>query len=225
MPSVFITGANRGIGLELTRQYAADGWKVVATCRQPEKADELNAIDDVDVYELDVTNRDHLAALARDLDEPFDVVIACAGVMGDRSGQSYGSIDYDDWEDVMQVNLFGSVKTCEAFTPHLERGEQKKLVAITSKMGSIGDASGGVTAYRTSKAALNMAMVAAAGDLKSRGIAVGVLHPGWVQTDMGGPSALITVEESATGLRQVIDGLKPADKAHFLAFDGQTIPW
>jgi NAD(P)-dependent dehydrogenase (short-subunit alcohol dehydrogenase family) len=226
MPSVFITGANRGIGLELARQYAAEGWTVHATCRDPDKAQELQSISGARIHQLDVTDRGRIKEVARIVDDPLDVVIANAGIMGPKGDlQTFGQLDYDGWADTLAVNTLGAVATCEAFTPHLERGERKKMTAITSKMGSIDDTSGGRTAYRSSKTALNMAMTAAAAGLADRGIAVGVLHPGWVQTDMGGPSALISTEESARGLRQVIDGLEPAPKAHFRAFDGKEIPW
>lgn len=227
MPSILITGANRGIGLEFARQYAAEGWAVHATCRNPDKAKDLNNIKGVMVHGLEVTDHPQIDALAAKLDAPFDIVIANAGVSGPRENnvQIFGSLDYDEWRNVFDVNVFAAVKTLEAFTPHLERGKHKKMVAISSKMGSIADTSGGSTLYRTSKTALNMAMTAAAADLAQRGIAVGVLHPGWVQTDMGGPSAMITPSQSVAGMRDVIDGMAPAEKAHFIGYNGEVIPW
>lgn len=227
MPNILITGANRGIGLELARQYAAAGWDVIATARDTAAADDMRAIPGVTARTLDVSDHGMVDDLARRLNQTFDVVIANAGVMGTRDGgaQEFGTLDYGAWLDVMMINTFGAVKTLEAFTPHLERSSQKKMVAITSLMGSITDTSGGMTAYRVSKAALNMALVAAAASLKAKGIAVGVLHPGWVKTDMGGESAPVTRAQSAEGLRSQIDALTPADQAHFKAFDGRTLPW
>ncbi|RFB05287.1 SDR family oxidoreductase [Parvularcula marina] len=226
MSSVLITGANRGIGLEFARQYAASGWTVHAACRQPHSAGELNALGGIRLHEIDVTDHNSIDALAAKIDEPIDVVIANAGVMGPRSDQqSFGSFDYEAWRAVMEVNLYGTVHTCEAFTPHLEKGDQKKLAVLSSKMGSIADTSGGLAHYRTSKTALNMAIMASAAGLAQKGIAAGIFHPGWVQTDMGGPSALITTEECVTGLRQQIAGLPVTAKPDFLTFDGEVLSW
>ena len=227
MPSVLITGANRGIGLELARQYAAEGYTVHACCRKPDEARELKAVDGaVHVHALDVTDHQAVDRLAGLIDGPLDVVIANAGVYGPSSdAQTFGSLDYAALRDTMETNTIGAVKTLEAFAPHAKRSSEKKMAAITSEMGSIGDASGGSTAYRASKAALNMALAVAAPELKRDGVAVALFHPGWVQTDMGGPNARITPEVSAKGLRERIGGLQPADKAPFLAYDGREIPW
>lgn len=226
MRSVLVTGASRGIGEELARSYSADGWVVHATVRDPRDVAALAAMPGVQVHRLDVTDLAAIGQLAASLTIPLDVVIANAGVMGaDGEAQTFGSIDYGAWERVMRVNLMGSVRTCEAFTPHLRRGTGRKLVAITSKMGSLTEAGGGFTAYRTSKTALNMALTAAAPGLAADGIAVGVLNPGWVRTDMGGRSAPTPVGESVAGLRRVIDGLVPGPRATFRNFDGADIPW
>ena len=227
MPTALITGANRGIGLELARQYAADGYTVHACCRNPSDAKELNAIaGDVRVHALDVTDHAAVDRLASEIGDPLDVVIANAGVYGPKSeAQTFGSLDYGALRDTVEVNTIGAVKTIEAFAPHAARSDQKKMAAITSEMGSIADASGGSTAYRASKAALNMALAVAAPELKRDGVAVGLLHPGWVQTDMGGPNARITPEQSARGLKDQVAGLQPSDKAPFLAHDGREIPW
>lgn len=228
MPNVLITGANRGIGLEFARQYAADGWTVHATCRDPDRADALRAIGGVHVHQLDVADIAAVRDLAAAVDTPLDIVIANAGMMEKSSegrAQMFGSLDYDHWRQVLQVNLFGAVATAEAFVPHLKRGDQKKLACITSRMGSIADSSTDYIGYRTSKAALNMALQASAKRLAGDGIAVGALHPGWVATDMGGPNAEITAAESVTGLREVIARLSPKDQAQFLSFRGENIPW
>ena len=227
MPTALITGANRGIGLELARQYAADGYTVHACCRNPDDAKELNALSgDVHVHALDVTDHEAMDRLASEVAAPLDVVIANAGIYGPKSeAQTFGSLDYAALRDTLEVNTIGAVKTIEAFAPHAARSDQKKMAAITSEMGSIADASGGATAYRASKAALNMALAVAAPELKRDGVAVGLLHPGWVQTDMGGPNARITPEQSARGLKARVAELKPSDKAPFLAHDGREIPW
>lgn len=231
MPNLIVTGANRGIGLEYVRQYASAGWTVHATCRQPEKATALTTIKgDVTIHALDVSSISDIQSLANHINHPFDVVIANAGIMGGANtprgaGQQFGSLDYAAWLEVLQINTLSAVATCEAFVPHLQKGEMKKLVATTSLMGSIEDASGGFTAYRSSKTALNMAMSLAAFDLQQDGIAVGVLHPGWVKTDMGGESAPTSATESVSGMRDVIAGLTPGPKAVFKDFTGKTLPW
>ena len=224
MPTVFITGANRGIGLEFVRQYADDGWKVIATCRAPEKASELNALKgDIHIRELDVADRDAVFALAKEIDEPINLVIANAG-KGVWGEGHFGELDYGAWQEFFDVNLFGTVATCEAFAPHL-RKTKGKLAALSTKMASIGDASGGAMAYRTSKTALNMAMKVIAATLAPEGVGVGVYHPGWVETDMGGPNALINTETSVKGLRALFEKMPITDTPKFLAYDGQEIPW
>lgn len=222
MPTVFITGANRGIGLEFVKQYAADGWTVTCTARDPDSAKDLKAIaGDITIKPLDISNRTAIADLAGQTG-PIDVLIANAGMMGAGS-QSFGSLDYDAWADVLQVNVLSTVATIEAFAPKLASGS--KAVALSSLMGSIEDASGGMFAYRTSKTALNMAMKLIAAELEPKGVAVCGLHPGWVQTDMGGPNAAITTTQSVSGLRNVIASLKPGDGQLFVNYDGKKLPW
>ena len=227
MPTALITGANRGIGLELTRAYAADGYKVHACCRTPQEADELKAVQgDVRVHQLDVTNHGAVDTLAGEIGEPVDVLIANAGVYGPKSeAQVFGSLDYDALRDTIETNTLGAIKTCEAFLPLVEKSDGRKIAAITSQMGSIDDASGGSTAYRASKTALNMAMAVAAHEVQGRGVAVGLIHPGWVQTDMGGPNGKVTPEESAKGIKAQIEKLRPADKAPFVTYSGESLPW
>jgi NAD(P)-dependent dehydrogenase (short-subunit alcohol dehydrogenase family) len=227
MATVLITGANRGLGLEFCRQYAADGWQVLACCRNPEAADELAEIPDVRVLPLDISDFaqiDHLAAELKDAS--IDVLINNAGIYGDSPRHGFGHLDYTAWMHTLTVNTLAPVKMAEAFLPHLKRGEQKLLASITSQMGSIADnGSGGSILYRTSKAALNAAMKSLALDLEELGIGVLVLHPGWVKTDMGGPSALIDAEESIAGMRRVLERFTLAQSGEFLKYDGSPLPW
>ncbi|MEE9251638.1 MAG: SDR family NAD(P)-dependent oxidoreductase, partial [Alphaproteobacteria bacterium] len=173
MPTVLLTGANRGLGLEFARQYAAAGWRVLATCRAPEKAAELSALGDgVGLYELDVTDRARIEALAEELEgEAIDLLINNAGVYGSLKAQELGSIDLDLWIEVLRVNTLAPLKMAECFLPHLKAGKRKVIASITSRMGSIGDNDvGGHYIYRSSKAALNAAAKSLAIDLKPFGV-------------------------------------------------------
>lgn len=229
MPTLLITGANRGLGLEFVRQYAADGWEVVAGCRKPDDAAELRALAQgadgrVRVATVDVADAASVEAFASTVGGgPLDLVIAGAGVYGDRP-QGFGEVDYDDWLEVLRVNTLGPVRIAEAFASNLEAGGGK-LVAITSLMGSIADSGGDHILYRSSKAALNAAFKSVALALKPRGVVAMVMHPGWVQTDMGGAGAPVTPEQSIRGMRQVIDALTPADAGTFRDFSGKVLPW
>jgi NAD(P)-dependent dehydrogenase (short-subunit alcohol dehydrogenase family) len=225
MPTVLITGANRGLGLEFARQYAADGWTVIAGCRRPDEASELGAIGGVEVHAVDVAEPAEVESFASAVGErPLDLVIANAGVYG-GDGQTLGDIDYEAFDRTLRVNLFGPLRIAEAFRPHLEKAAGK-LVAITSQMGSIDDnKSGGFIAYRASKAGLNAAWKSVALALAPKGVTAMVMHPGWVATDMGGRQAPTTPEQSVTGMRKVIAGLGPSDAGSFRAFDGRTLPW
>lgn len=224
MPTVLVTGANRGIGLEFVRQYATDGWRVVATCRRPEAADELNALG-VEVHRLDVADFSAVDALARSLaGQAVDLLVNNAGLYGER--QALGGIDYAGWEQVLRVNALAPLKMVEAFLPHLDAGTGKRIACLSSKMGSMAEnSSGGAYVYRSSKAALNAVVKSLALDLRGRGIAVAALHPGWVRTAMGGPGALIGPAESVAGMRRVIDGLTIEGSGHFYAYDGTEVPW
>ncbi len=226
MSTVLITGANRGIGLEFARQYAADGYRVHAACRAPGSADALASLGErVTLHALDVTDHGRIEALAAGLkNEAIDIVINNAGIYGEA--QDFGKIDYAAWEEVMRVNTLAPLKMAECFLPHLEAGKMKMIASITSRMGSIADNNaGGVYIYRSSKAALNAAARSLAIDLAPRGITVIVFHPGWVKTDMGGPGALIDAETSVAGMRAVINGAGPKDSGRFFAYDGAEVPW
>ena len=226
MPTVLITGANRGIGLEFARSFAAEGWSVHACCRQPDKASALKAVaGEVAVHRLDVTNGLQVAGLARELaDQPLDLLLNNAGIYGPRTG--FAQTDYDEWTPVFQVNTMAPLRMAERFVAQVARSERKLIANISSKMGSIGDnARGGSYIYRSSKAALNMIVKSLSVDLAGRGIAVVAFHPGWVQTDMGGPEAALTAADSVAGMHAVIDRLGPADNGKFFNYDGSEIPW
>ncbi|MGH6933013.1 MAG: SDR family oxidoreductase [Dongiaceae bacterium] len=226
MPTVLITGASRGVGLEFARQYAAEGWRVLATCRDPAAATQLKAIKgDMRVHKLDVTDEAGIAALAKSLDgEAIDLLINNAGVLPED--EQLGSTETKAWLNTLLVNTIAPVHVVEQFVEHVARGERKLIANITSRMGSIGDNSSGESyAYRTSKAALNMAMKNVAIELAPRGITVVLFHPGWVKTDMGGPDATVTPQESVGGMRGKIAVLTKADTGKFFTHDGRPLPW
>jgi NAD(P)-dependent dehydrogenase (short-subunit alcohol dehydrogenase family) len=223
MPTVLVTGANRGLGLEFTRQYAADGWHVIACCRKPAEASALKKIKgDVAIEALDVANDADIAKFAKKLKgEAVDLLINNAGVYGPRSGS-----DTDAWLEVIRTNTIAPFRMAEAFAPHVARSKQKTIANITSVMGSIAsNESGGSPIYRSSKAALNMVMKGLSQELKSQGVTVAVFHPGWVKTDMGGTSAPVAIPDSIGGLRKAIAKLKPADTGKFFNYDGKPLPW
>lgn len=227
MPTVLITGTSRGIGLELARAYGAAGWTVIATLRDPEAFDRLAGMPgSVTPTQLDVADPASVAILGERLKGvALDLLIANAGQYGPR-GVRLGQISYPTWQEVMAVNVMGALRVIETFLDHLRAGSGRRIVAVTSKMGSIADnGSGGNYLYRSSKAALNAAMRSVALDLAPEGFAVGVVHPGWVKTAMGGPNALIDTATSVAGMRRVIDGLTVATTGRFWNYDGAEIPW
>ncbi|MDR3525985.1 MAG: SDR family oxidoreductase [Rhizomicrobium sp.] len=224
MTTVLITGANRGIGLVFARQYAADGATVIATCREPEKADKLTALG-VRVEQLDVTDPASATALAVTLKAvPIDILIANAGYYGPELQDA----DDADWAGFLQtyrVNSLGPLLVAQALKLNLLSGQDKKLVVLTSKMGSIADSTGGHLAYRASKAALNMIAHNLALEWKKHGIKVAILHPGWVKTDMGGSSAPLSAAESVAEMMNRIAELWPGNSGQFLDYQGKEIRW
>lgn len=227
MPTCLITGANKGLGLEFTKQYAAEGWKVISTCRQLENAYALTGLEgDIHRHELDVSDFARVEALGNKLrEEPIDLLINNAGVYGPRTVPHHG-VDFAAWAEVLRVNTMAPLKLTAVFEPHVAKSQLKRVVVITSKMGSISDnTSGGSYIYRSSKAALNAIMKSLAVDLQPKGIAVAAIHPGWVRTDIGGPNAKIDASESVAGMRQVIDDLYVEDTGRFINYDGTDIGW
>lgn len=226
MPTLLITGANRGIGLELTKRYAADGWTVVAACRAQQEATALKALKgSITIEALDVTDYAAVDKLAMKYSgTAIDLLLNNAGIYGHRDGALKVS-DFDTYLQVLQVNSVAPMKLALAFLPHLKAGKAAKIATISSRMGSISQGGGGAYAYRASKAAINAGMHNLALDLKSSGISCITLHPGWVKTDMGGAGADIDVATSAAGLKKVIDGLTLKDTGKFYNYDGGEIPW
>ena len=230
MNAALITGANRGIGLAFAQSYAKDGWRVVATCRTPAKAKELDKLaagsgGRVSVHALDVADGKAIAALGKTLRaESIDVLLNNAGVYD--PSPSFGHTDYDAWEQVFRVNTMAALRMAEVFVEQVARSDKKLMVGISSGMGSITDnGSGGSYAYRTSKSALQMVMRSLAMDLGGRGIIAVAMNPGWVRTDMGGPGGSLTPEESARRMRAVFDMLTPNDSGKFWHHPGKEFPW
>ena len=228
MTTILVTGANRGIGLEFVRQYASDGAEIIACCRKPAAATELNALakaGKVRVMALDVGEASSAAALAQALrGEAIDILINNAGVFGPKE-RSDSERYYEEFARTFRTNSIGPLIVSQALRDNLALSHDKKLVVLTSKMGSISDSSGGSLAYRASKAAVNMIMHGLDREWAADGILVAILHPGWVKTEMGGPGALITPQESVRGLRARIAELRPQTSGHYLDYRGKEIAW
>jgi NAD(P)-dependent dehydrogenase (short-subunit alcohol dehydrogenase family) len=222
MPRVLVTGAGRGIGLELARQYAAEGWEVVATVREPAKAGDLAALG-VRVEPLDMRDFAALEAFPAQLaGEPLDLFVANAGISRARSIRSRD--DAEAWQEVHAVNAVAPTLLAEALLPLVEAAGGR-MAAVSSRMGSIDDSSGGYIGYRASKAALNAAWRALALGWRERPVTLLLIHPGWVQTDMGGAGAPLSAEESVAGIRRVIAGLPRSESGAFVDHRGAPIPW
>ena len=227
MPTVFITGASRGLGLEFAGQYAKEGWHVIATCRNPAEADALKNIEgDIRIETLDVDDAKSVSALKSSLgNEAIDVLINNAGIFGPRN-PTPDTMDYDAWGEALRTNTMAPLRIADAFAPNVARSGLKTIVTLSSILGSIAEnAAGGDYIYRSSKAAVNAVMKSLSIDLAGEGIKVVMLHPGWVQTDMGGPEATIAPPESVTGMRAVIAGIREGDSGRFFNYDGSPMPW
>jgi NAD(P)-dependent dehydrogenase (short-subunit alcohol dehydrogenase family) len=222
VPTVLITGAGRGLGLELARQYAADGWNVIGTVRgSPGALGKTGAR----VLKLDVSSFDQARSLREELkNEPIDVLFCNAGIIGKR-GAALGSFEFPDWESVFRVNVLGAAAVIEALVDNVAASGGKTIAVMSSRLGSISEASGMTLPYATSKAALNMLAKGLAATLAPRGITVVALSPGWVRTDMGGAGAPLAPETSVKGLRKVLEGVRPEDSGGFFSHEGARIPW
>lgn len=236
MLSVLVSGAGRGIGLELARQYAKDGWRVFATCRVPESANQLNEWVQknearLSVHLLDVTEPTDIDTLADRLSaEPIDVLINNAAY------SPYGGSDLDEARDLstarsdtmalaFQTNVIGPLAMARAFNPHIAASNQKKIVNISSRFGSVTLRGGGDYVYGPSKSALNAVTKSLSVDLKEQNITVVSMSPGWVRTDMGGADADLSPQESVSAMRETISNLTLSDSGRFLSHEGETVPW
>lgn len=231
MKTVLITGTNRGLGLEFTRQLGELKYRVIATCRDPAKASFLQQLakanDNLSIHQLDISKDPSIASFKNELgDTAVDWLINNAGTIGDP-GVTVGNIDRDNFLDVVNINCVGTLKLSEALLPNLQKSTDKTIIAISSSLGNISaNQFGQAYAYRCSKAALNCAMRSLAIDVLNSGINVMLLHPGWVRTDLGGPNAQIDVEFSVANMLRVIDINKANCHAEVMySYDGAIIAW
>ena len=230
MKNVLITGCNRGIGLEFVKQLSLMGVNLIATYRDRNSSQELFSIADecsnIELLQLDVSSENSMVLFQSSLMErPVDVFINNAGVMGSGS-KNFGSIASQNWLEVLNVNTVAPLILTQKLYKNFLNGNDKKLIYVSSKMGSIEDNNGGSSyVYRSSKTALNQVVKSLSVDLSPKGFTVIAVHPGWVQTDMGGVNALIDTKTSVSGLLNVIQNLKNSDNGNFLNYDGEIIPW
>jgi len=230
MNTILITGSNRGIGLELVRQYADENWHVFACCRSPKDASALQELagskDNISVHALDVSDSQQIAALASELkDTPIDILFNNAGIYGPYDA-NFGNTDEQQWLECFSINTISPMKVTEAFVSHVANSQLKTIASMSSKMASMADnGSGGSYLYRSSKAALNAVMTSVAIDLKPRGIKVTIMHPGWVKTDMGGPNAEISTHTCVAQLKKILNELTLETSGSFFEIDGSIIPW
>ncbi len=235
MPVILITGANRGLGLEFVKQYAERGWQVIATAREPAGAPELAALaaaqQSVRIEKLDVGNHEEIAALAARLaDQPIDVLLNNAGWLGDIRKQSFAELDYATFEEVLRINTYGPLAMARAFMPNVLGGEQKKVVVITSGLSSLANTTrfGNLFYYRISKAGVNMAMRTLQAEVRERGVKVGILAPGMVDTRLlrqsgyEGPG-VIKAPQSVTAVIGHIERL--GQEAEMILYTGDKLPW
>lgn len=226
--SVCITGASRGIGLEFVQQLAKNNWDVYAVTRHPEAKALLTMAEqypNVHIVQGDITNFHELSHLAKQFEgKKLDILINNAGTSG-VPNQRIGQVDPENMQQVFKTNTIAPIMVCQTLLPALERGSRKLIVNITSRMGSIADNdSGGSYAYRSSKSALNAIMHSLQIDLKDKGFKVLLLHPGWVKTDMGGASALVTTEASVKKMLSLIEQANDLAE-EFYHFEGEVLPW
>lgn len=230
MSTVLITGANRGLGLEFVRQYAEKGWHVIAACRSPEDAGELNMLSSsnrkVEAVKLDVANEAEINALAEKLSgRPIDHLVLNAGVLGNECA-TLGDMTHSKWLQVLAVNTVAPALLIQALRDNVAASEHKTIVGISTRVASISDnSSGNMYSYRASKAALNQVLVSAAQNLRDQQVKMLAIHPGWVQTDMGGENATFTAKQSVSGIINVAENMTLEQSGSFRVFDGSTIEW
>lgn len=226
MSKVVITGASRGIGAEMARQYAAAGDEVVACVRDPNATPGIDDIrDSVEIQQMDTGDPDSIAAAAQAIgDGPIDVLINNAGSVG-GTRQSVDDLDIEEWHRSLNVNTIGPLLIARAFKSNLAASGDGKLMNLTSQLAASTWPMGGMYIYSSTKAGLVKIAQALAIDWKDEPITIALMHPGWVSTDMGGPNAAITPAESASGIRAVIAGLSRADTGKFYKWNGEIHPW
>jgi len=224
MSTILITGAGRGLGFELAKQYAADGWQVIGTVRDDAGRKRLEKLG-AEAHSLDVSDFGRARELGKRLKgKALDILFCNAGIIGKR-GMAIGSFDYESWEEVLRVNVLGAAAVAEALVDNVAASEQRTIAMMSSRLGSITESSGMTLPYGTSKAALNLLAKGLASSLAGRGIKVVALSPGWVRTDMGGEGAALAPQTSVSGLRKVLGGLRTEDSGKFFSYDGSPIPW
>ena len=228
MANVVITGAGRGIALELARQHAAQGDRVFALARNPAAADKLNALaaqsgGKVTVHAADVGDDASVkAAAAATGSQPIDIVYNVAGMTGTMAPE-FEDVDWKTFDETFNVHVKGPLRVLNAFLPRLGAGS--KVINFSSQLGASTWPYGGFHAYAASKAALGRLMRSIAADLKERGIIIGIVHPGYVQTDMSGPDAEITPEESARGVRELAEAWTLEKSGDFYKWNGEEHAW
>jgi NAD(P)-dependent dehydrogenase (short-subunit alcohol dehydrogenase family) len=221
---VLVTGANRGLGLEFSKQLQQAGYEVIGTARSPDKAVELKA-SGARVEQLDVSSQTSVEGLAKRLnDVSIDILINNAGMLN-RTDSSLDSLDFEIMERTFQVNSLGPLRVIQALLPNLQAGEKKTIVNITSRLGSIELSTGGMYSYRTSKTALNQINKIISAELAPQGFTSVVIHPGWVRTDMGGDAATLAIPESISAILKVVEGLSVENTGKFYNYDGEELPW
>ena len=229
--NVLITGSNRGIGLALVKRFVEDGFYIYACCRQPEKATALTQYAEIyegniEIIACDVSNKEQVFRIADLIKTPIDILINNAGIIGQDESGIENNLSIDLWLEAFRVNSISPVVMTQAFLPHLKRGQLKRIINISSSLGSISqNEMGGLYPYRASKAALNCMTKNLAVDLESMGMTVVALHPGWVKTDMGGPQGDLTPEESANHLKSLILSLTCDQNGAYMSYTGDIMLW
>jgi len=231
MKRILVTGANRGLGLEFSRQALARGDRVFAAARKPSKGHDLESLqnehaEQLSILPLDVRDEEQIGAAVSEVGkqvEGLDLLINNAGVY--PRGESFGNLNEATMLDTLHTNTVAPILMAQAFADLLSKGDEPKLVNISSLMGSIARTMGGSYSYRASKAGLNMYSKVLSSDLRPMGITVVVIHPGWVKTDMGGRGASLSLEQSISEMFKVIDEIGMADTGRYLQWDGAELPW
>ena len=236
MPSMLVTGASRGLGLEMVRQFVGDGWRIYACCRTPATATDLAALAAdsgglITLHTLDVSSPEQIAALADEFrGTPIDMLVNNAGLLGctidHMEPGAFGSVDYEAWAKVHEINTMAPLRVTEAFVDHVAQSDLKLLFFMSTHMGCITElADGGLYPYRSSKAALNLLVKGLSIDLAPRGVRTIAVHPGWVVTDMGGPDAPVNKVDSIAGIRRVVADYDADATGRFFQYDGRELPW